>query len=436
MKKTGVVKWTSINGNKCFRFSERHEFERPRIIILIAFLFLATVGIEYLLNGSYYSFIPAVIAFFFLFLWWMTIPLKANEAVIEKTVHDLMDAVVTKDAMVVGTKVRRSYVFYDTKGTYAIITGRYFLVLLENGEVWEYPLTYHHATGETEGYYECGTEHKVSDNPEHIRAIKPQRWKQVISKLSISVKAKLWLLIFGIIAIGGLAFAGVFWLIIELKWRALLVVGAYVAIETSVGWITKAKPRKVIIAVKYVVDIPIYLGSLVVSSIQPFITIVGTYFFIAMFAFGVPAIILVGVSKVGWWTLKPEAIAFIVFALGAVLCSTYAITKWIIRHTPLKDWGNHTYEGHREQLAFYLAHPSNMVFMLYLIYFVLLVLSGYMLIQNGQYLISESFDLAILKAFLVFIAYTNMRVKAKDTEIDAKELLVRISRLFEHDKYE
>ena len=57
-----------------------------------------------------------------------------------------------------------------------------------------------------------------------------------------------------------------------------------------------------------------------------------------------------------------------------------------------------------------------------------------MLIQNEGYLISESFDMAILKAFLVFIAYTNMKVKAKETEIDAKELLEHISGLFEHDK--
>ena len=87
-------------------------------------------------------------------------------------------------------------------------------------------------------------------------------------------------------------------------------------------------------------------------------------------------------------------------------------------------------------MAFYLVHPSNMVFLIYLIYFVFLSVSGYLLIQNGAYMISESFDVAILKAFLVYIAYTNMRTKAKNTEIEAKELLGRISSLFVHDKYE
>lgn len=436
MNENNVLRWSDSNGNKCFRFSEREVFERPWIIILIAIILLGLVGVEYLLNGSYYSLTPAAFVFFFLFLWWTTIPLKANEAVIEKTVHELMDETVAEVAKTMGSKVKKSFVHYDTKGTYAIITGRFFLVLLKNGEVWEYPLTYHHATDKKDGYYECGKEYNVSENPEHIRAIKPQRWKQFISKLGISNKVKLWLLIFGIIVIGGLVFAGVYWLIISLKWWTLLAVVVYAAIEKSVEWIAMAKPEKVMGSVKYVIDIPIYFVYLFVSLIHPFISIVGTYFFIGMFAFGVPAIILVGVTKVGWWALRPETMAFIVLAIGSVICSTYSLTKWIIRNTPLKNWGNHTYEGHREQLAFYLAHPSNMIFILYLIYFVLLTISGYMLIQDGRYLISESFDLAILKAFLVFIAYTNMKVKAKETEVDAKELLQRISGLFEHDKYE
>lgn len=433
MKKESVVKWTSPNGNKCFRFSERHEFERPWIIILIAFLFLAAVGIEFLLNGSYYSLTPAVIAFFFIFLWWTTIPLKANEAVIEKAVHNLMDEIVADNATIAGTKVKKSFVHYDIKGTYAIITGWCLLVLLENGEVWEYPLIYHQETEKKEGYYECGRNYKVSENQDHIKAIKPQCWKRFITAINISDNAKLWVLLFVIFAIGCLAFAGVFWIVMYLKWWALLAIVCYLAIYALTEWMAKVIPGKVMGGMKTIVSVPVTFAYLVVSLAHPFITIAGTYLFIGMFAFGVPAIILVGVSNMGWLSLRPETIAFIVLAFGSVLCSNYAATKWFIRHSPLKNWGNHTYEGHREQLAFYLAHPSNLIFMLYLIYFVLLAISGYMLIQNGQYLISESFDLAILKAFLVFIAYTNMRVKAKDTEIDAKELLVRISGLFEHD---
>ena len=165
-----------------------------------------------------------------------------------------------------------------------------------------------------------------------------------------------------------------------------------------------------------------------------FIGIIGTYFFVALYDYGVPAIILTAFASIGWWALRPETIVFVALALGSVLSVTHPVTKWIIRFSPLKNWGNHEYERHREQLAYYLVHPSNMVFLLYLIYFVVLAVSGYRLIQYNAYLLSESIDAAIIKAFLVFIAYTNMRVKGKDTEIEAKELLQRISGLFVHDR--
>ncbi len=164
-----VTKWTKPNGNKCFRFVERQEFERPWIIVLATILLTAATGTEYLVNASCYSLVPNFIIFFFFALWWMTIPLKANEAVIEMTVHELMDEIVESDAKVAGTKVLKSIVHYDIKGTYAIITGRCFLVLLKNGMVWEYPITYNKPTNEKEGYYECKQSYVVSKNKDYIR---------------------------------------------------------------------------------------------------------------------------------------------------------------------------------------------------------------------------------------------------------------------------
>lgn len=427
-------RWKADNGNKCFRFAERQVFEKPWIIILAAMLLAVGTGVEYFVHGSYYSLAPNVILFLFLFLWWTTIPLKANEAVIEKTVHELMDETVAADAMAAGIEVVKSFVHYDTKGTYAIIIGRCFLVLLKNGEVWEYPIEYHKPRGKTEGYYECKKSHIVSKNQEHIRAIHPRRWHRFVEKLKLPVKTQLWLYILAIIIIGGLAFAGVYWLVMKLGWWLLLTIGGYVVVYEIMGWLAKQLPGRFTEVCRSIISLPISFVYLLVALAHPFITIAGTYLFIALFAFGVPALIMIGMTNIGWIVFKPETVAFIVIALGSVLSSTYSVTKWIIRHSPLKNWGNHDYESHREQLAFYLARPSNMVFILYLLYFVLLAVSGYMFIQNGEYLISESFDMAVLKAFLVYIAYTNMRVKAKETEVEAKVLLERISGLFVHDK--
>lgn len=429
-----IEKWTSADGNQCFRFQGREAFERPWIIVVIAILLAAGTVIEYFVNGSLYSLTPNIIAFAFIFLWWLTIPMKANEAVIEKTVHELMEDIVASDANAVGTDVVKSRVHYDTKGAYSIILSRCFLVLLKDGQVWEYPIVYNSPTDDMDGYYECKRGYSVSDNPEHIKSIKSVGWKGLVAKCEMSDKAKLWLLIFVIVAIGGLVFLGVYWLAMRLKWWSLLLLVGYGVLYWVSEWLSKRIPGKLMKEGERIVSAPITLVYILVGMEQPFIVIVGTYFFVALYAFGVPAIIMTAITRTGWLALRPETIVFIALALGSVLCVTHPITKWIIRFSPLKNWGNHEYERHREQLAYYLVHPSNMVFMLYLIYFLFLAVSGYRFIQYDSFLLSESVDAAILKAFLVFIAYTNMRVKWKETEIEAKELLQRLSGLFVYDR--
>lgn len=274
----------------------------------------------------------------------------------------------------------------------------------------------------------------ISDNQDHIRAIKPRGWRSLVERIEVPDKIKLWALILAIVVVGGLVFAGGYWAVMRLKGWVLLPVGVYVVVYGIIKCLARLWPGKTMTKVERIVPGPILLVYVIVGLMQPFIDIVGTYLFVALYAFGVPSIVLKGVSNMGWLELRPETIVFIVLALGSVLCSTCAVTKRIIRFSPLKNWGNHEYEFNREQLAFYLVHPSNMVFLVYLIYFVFLAVSGFRLIQCAGYLISEAFDLAILKAFLVYIAYTNMRVKAKEAEIDAKELLQSISKLFVHDR--
>lgn len=429
-----IEKWTTVDGNLCFRFQERKVFERPWMIVLFAFLFITGTLTEYFVKGSLHSFSPNIIAFFFVFLWWLTIPMKANEAIIENTIHELMDDIVASDAEVAGAEVVKSRVHYDTKGTYATIFGRCFLVLIKSGQVWEYPIIYHNPSKEEDGYYECMREYVVSENIEHIRSIKPSRWRRFVEGLEVSDNVKLWLLILAIVVVGGLAFAGGYWVVLRLRWWVLLPVGIYGIVYGIIDYLARLRPSKTMSVVVRAVSLPIVLVYVFIGLMQPFCAIMGTYFFVAMFTFGVPTIILTGLLKVGWVELRPEAIAFVVLALGSVLCSNHTLTKWVISHSPLKNWGNHEYEHHREQLSFYLVHPSNMVFLIYLMYFFFLTISGFRLIQCGSYLISESYDASILKAFLVYIAYTNMRVKASQTDIDAKVLLQRISGLFVHDE--
>ena len=100
----------------------------------------------------------------------------------------------------------------------------------------------------------------------------------------------------------------------------------------------------------------------------------------------------------------------------------------------MRNMDNHRYEGYREKLAFYVIHPSNVIFLIYCLYFVFLFTTGFIQIQNDGNLLPGGYDVAVLKAFLVFIAFTNMRTKAKVAELDSKMLLKQTMGLFEFSK--
>lgn len=250
-------------------------------------------------------------------------------------------------------------------------------------------------------------------------------------KLSIQDNTKLWFLLAAILIVGGVFFALFIWLLMRLKWWLIVIITGYLVLLTITDWIAKRIPGLVTRVTNRILSAPIGLLYIVFQLIQPFVTIIGTYLFVTLFAFGLPSLILEGLSKAGWLVLKPETIAFVVIALGSILCSTYyKVTKWIIHSSPMSHWGEHKTQSYQEELAVYLINPSNIVFLLYAIYFIYLGVSGFQQIQNGSYLISEGMDVAILKAFLVFIAFTNMRSKANEVDVDVKELVRQTLRLF------
>ena len=429
-----VRKWKTSNGNVCFQFPMRETFERPWIIILAAFLVIIICCVEFWGWNSYTLLTPSMVLFFIFFLWWINIPVRNNEIIVVKTIHEIMDNIVNEDAKAVRRTVIRTLVNHDTKGTYGIIEASCLLVLLDNGEVWEYPIIYHkHNNQDT--YFECERAHIVSNNQNHIHRINPQKWKRFINRLKLSEKTCLGLLLTTILVVGFLILVGFYWIMKNYIWQSLLIFAGYLFLYSLIGWIYLKWPVKILNAIRFSMSIPLEILNFLFRAISPFFTIVGTYLFVALFTFGVPAIILTGISRLGWIVLRPETITFIVFTIGSILCSnSYRCTKWIIHQTPLKDWGNHRYEAYREKLAIYLIHPSNVIYLLYLIYFIFLGVSGFLQIEDGSYLISKDFDAAILKAFLVFMAFANMRTKSREAKADIKELLQQTLKLFVHDK--
>lgn len=243
-------------------------------------------------------------------------------------------------------------------------------------------------------------------------------------------KIRLWFVIILILLGGGILFSSIIWIAFKLKWWLILLLAIILILPSFINWLNKKINNKFIDVISRLASLPIAVIHLLLQIIHPFITIFGTLLFVVLYSFGVPALILVCMINAGWLTLKYETFLFIVLAIGSILCSTFTIAKMFLLHSPIKNTGKHKYEYYRERLALYIIHPSNIVFFIYFFYLIYLVISSYLTIQNNDYLISKSVDDAILKAFLVFIAYTNMLNKSRESEMDAKIIMRDLLKLF------
>lgn len=358
-----------------------------------------------------------------------------GERLFDNTVHELMDDVVARHAKAVGRGVIKTKVHCDTKGTYGLVSGRFFLALIDDGNVWEYPIISHETTDETPGFFECERVYSVSESSSHIRAIESLRWNFITRGLVFSDQTEMSLLLMGILLFDGGICLLIYWLFRSIPWSTIFILVGYFILFCITEWTVSDAAGKFWVILRKVVSAPMFIIYFVVGMMQPFIAIVGTYLLVSMFAFGFLYLILVGLNSICGLGLSSATRAFLVMSVGSILCShSYATTKWVIHRSPLRNWGNHAFESYREELAEYVMHPSNVIAVLYFLYFVFLIVSGYMQIQSNSYLVNKEFDAAVLKAFLVFIAFTNMRIKAKDAELDVKELWRKTLLLFSLDK--
>ena len=430
-----MKKWKAANGNICFEIPMNKLFTRPWVII---FTFLISIGICCITSfvwDNYVILTSIIIVLSILFLWLTNRQVVENKTFIEKSVHEIMDNIVKRDASKIGATIVRSLVHHDIKGTYGKVEASCLLVLLDNEEVWEYPLIYHNSN-KLEVYLECDRNHIICKTPKHIKKINPKRWARFLGLLKLSEKTILRLLLMTILLLGGITVIGSYYLFehINIVRFTLLFIG-YLAMFSIIESLYIKWPCKFLNLIRTLNSIPFAILYIIFHIGIPFLTMLGTYLFVTLIAFVIPAAILITFSNQNWLVLKMETIAFIVFSIGSIICShSYQTTKCIIHFTPLHDQGNHTYESYREQLAIYLIHPSNVIFLLYLVYFIFLIISGFLQIEKESYVISQEFDTAIIKAFLVFIAFTNMRAKAKDAELDTKELFIKTIKLFAKDE--
>ena len=197
--------WKNKEGNLCFSYDMRDPMENPTIIIIILLVFIGIILFEYLCLNSYHSMIILSFCFFFIFMYWAFYPLKYNEKVEEYMMNKNVSLRLHNDIRKIGEDLyeKRRKFYKETKGTYGIVTGTYMLVLLSNNDILEYELKYHTSKDNQKSTYcEFIKTPQKCLNSNRRKVIEIKTFINRLSNTKITERAKLLIIIFGILIIG------------------------------------------------------------------------------------------------------------------------------------------------------------------------------------------------------------------------------------------
>jgi len=425
--------WKLENGNIALSYDMREPMENKWIIVLVGVLFVLLALMEFVFLGTWYSVLPLCVLFFFVFIYWALYPCKYNDQIEKSWMNHNIDLRLHNELEKYGKhvhEVRRKLVI-DTKGTYGIVTGTYMLVLLSNGIVLEYELKYHRPDESNDAYCEFVKNPVKCTNEEHLKKIQRFSWKRLLRRVANSEIIHLNLIFVSFFLISACLIGCLLWVFVHFSFISFIGIISYILIYIAIKTINKKRKNIVLGKVAKLLSLPFILFGLWIKIAQPATVIIFSYFFLVMIVFFLPLILFQGLSLIGFISISIPTKIFLTFIIGSILsvhCPNI-IRKLVKNYSPLRNWENHKYEAIQEELSLYVLHPSNICFFLYFIYFVILAISGYTQIQYHQPLITTDIDSSILKAFLVFIAFTNMRGKSKEVELDSKELLTKMIKL-------
>lgn len=400
------------NGNVALCYHMRAPLERSWIIISIGILLGVSCLIEFVLNDTTYSLLPLSFIFLVVFTYWALYPCRFNEELevwwMNKNIDiRLHNTLRNYDGDV--REVRRK--FYQTMvGTYGRVTATYMLVLLSNGDVLEYELKCQSANYGGESCHEFTRTPTVCTDKERIKTIKgwsfTEWWNTNV--YTDENRSRLWLAMFFILSIGLTVLGFWLWTIFETK-LVYAFIGYIVFFMLIQHWLGNSK-NKVLKVASFVVCIPMGVLYLWLNLIEPIMTIIVSLLFTIGFALGIPAFMLMLSREMLGLDVTTPTIVFLSLSVGSIICVFFSnLITWLIKtKSPLRNWGNHKYEAVREELALYIVDPTNINFLVYLVYLIFLAVSGFMHFQYSATLVDKDINDAVLKAFLVFIAYSNV----------------------------
>ncbi len=432
MKKTT---WINDNGNFCF-FWEKDSYKGVLSFFSAILIVLIVSGIiDYFWVKGICS-IVLIGVFIAMFIAYNYVNHKSNkkDAILLSIIKDKLDEQITfyiskrKHNI---QEVKRK-IFYQDEGTYGRIIGTFVICVFSDKSVIEYELI-RHLTGNKE-YYELTNEAQICKEKERLKAVIPfYTIKNILNNLSFSTETKLRVLIIGTLIISTL-FAALFFLIFTHFDIMIICLCLFSYIIIRCFWNKFFGKLNTLKFINWIVYTPGIFLELFFKIGQPAVIIYGALFLPIIIISSIVWIVLTILHFFISTNIVYHTQLFIMLTILEIICvHVPCIPQWLIKNLLFKNWKNHKYEKYKEQLALYVISPKNYNFLFSLLYVMFLSVNAFCQLEGHSYLFSTDFDNAILKSFLVFLAFSSMKQKSKEMEINSKDLLVNIKGLFLHD---
>ena len=185
-------------------------------------------------------------------------------------------------------------------------------------------------------YYEVFIEPTVSTNPEHLKAINTRKFKNYIRKPSEKTQLTIW--IAAIIVLGlGILIGGIF-LVETFKWNLLIPIAVYIILYIIISRITQNSENKATGTLKFIIDIPFAIIYLAMKCTLPAFSMIAGFFFIALFAAGIPLIMMFSADFILQINFTHTTYVFVIVSVGTILCvyRSEFMHGLLSKYTPLR----------------------------------------------------------------------------------------------------
>ena len=296
---------------------------------------------------------------------------------------------------------------------------RFMLVVMSDGKVYRYGVE----PAQKNGFVLDKNASLCTDETE-LKLVKKYTDQFKKEDKTLKVKRKAGVAAACVLAFGAIIIALVIWLGGSIPWMkrvGFIVLSVFIlsmALSLSLG---SYEGKSGFVGTVYKVSSWLFSGLwLLAQLVFPTLLLLVGFVFIILVPFALINLTLKALSTVIYINL--QTILFISLSAGAIISAYYSkpLFGWLSR---VLTANGHRYEKYFQEMVEYVYQPSNIQFVIYLLYFIYLIVSTVHQLQTeGVPLFGNGWDLAVLESFLVFIAFSNMKKRRVGASFSFSEL--------------